>query len=149
MTDFTYSPSHHVPFRDKEALERCRRIRREDIEKHPNPDFKIRVVKDSDIEFIWVTDMFYRIKAAADEGRRIVLILPNPCPVYRHVARLINRFRVNCRHLVAFAMDEYANEDGVIAPETWPQGFVHAMKHYFYAQIDPDLRPPEAQSSAD
>ncbi len=145
MTDFIYSPSHYVPFRDKDALERCRKIRREEIEQHPNPDFKIRVVKDSDIEFIWVTDMFYRIKAAADEGRRIVLILPNPCPVYRHVARLINRFRVNCRHLVAFAMDEYANEDGVIAPETWPQGFVHAMKRYFYAEIDPDLRPPEAQ----
>ena len=145
MTDFIYSPSHYVPFRDKEVLERCRRIRREDIEKHPNPDFKIRVVKDADIDFIWVTDMFYRIKAAADAGQRIVMILPNPCPVYRHVARLINRFRVNCRHLYAFAMDEYANEDGVIAPETWPQGFVYAMKHNFYYQIDEDLRPPEEQ----
>ncbi len=145
MTDFIYSPSRYVPFRDQEALERCRKIKREEIEHHPNPDFKIRVVKDDDIEFIWVTDMFHRIKAAADAGQRIILILPNPCPVYRHVARLINRFRVNCRHLYAFAMDEYANEDGVIAPETWPQGFVHAMKRYFYAQIEEDLRPPEAQ----
>jgi len=145
MTEFIYKPSLYVPFRDQEALERCRRIKREEIEKHPNPDFKIRVVKDADIDFIWVTDMFYRIKAAADAGQRIVMILPNPCPVYRHVARLINRFRVNCRHLYAFAMDEYANEDGVIAPETWPQGFVCAMKHNFYYQIDEDLRPPEGQ----
>jgi glucosamine-6-phosphate deaminase len=145
MSSFTYCPSQYVPFRDMEALERCRKIKREDMEKHPNPNFHIRVVKDVDVDYLWVTDMFYRIKHAADLGRRVVLILPNPCPVYRHVARLINRFRVDCRNLWAFAMDEYANEDGVIAPETWPQGFVYAMKHYFLYQIDEDLRPPESQ----
>jgi glucosamine-6-phosphate deaminase len=145
MPEFTYSPSHWVPFRDKEVLERVRKIRREDITTHPNPDFQIRVVKDSDIEFIWVTDMFYRIKCAADNGERVVLILPNPCPVYRHVARLINTFRVDCRNLWVFAMDEYANENGIIAPETWPRGFMHALKYYFYYQIDQDLRPPESQ----
>ena len=145
MTEFTYQPSHWVPFRDMAALERARSIRREDITKHANPDFKIRVVKDSDIEFIWVTDMFYRLKTAADNGEPVVLILPNPYPLYRHVARLINAFRVDCRRLWVFAMDEYANEAGVIAPKTWPWGFVYAMKHYFYAQIEADLRPPESQ----
>ena len=89
--------------------------------------------------------MIQRIKAAGDAGQRVVLILPNPCPVYRHVARLINALRIDCHHLWAFAMDEYANQDGVIAPETWPQGFVYAMKHYFWCQIDEELRPPESQ----
>lgn len=145
MSEFNYSPSHWVPFRDKKVLERVRKIKREDIAKHPNPDFRIRVVKDSDIEFIWVTDMFYRIKAAADAGEKVVLILPNPCPVYRHVARLINQLRVNCEKLYAFAMDEYANEDSEIAPETWRQGFIYAMKRNFLYQIDQDLRPPESQ----
>jgi glucosamine-6-phosphate deaminase len=145
MTTFEYRPSHWVPFRDQEVLERVRKIKRQDITKHPNPDFRIRVVKDADIDFIWVTDMFYRIKAAADAGERVVLILPNPCPVYRHVARLINQFRVNCENLYAFAMDEYANEDGEVAPETWPLGFVYAMKHNLLYQIDEELRPPEDQ----
>jgi glucosamine-6-phosphate deaminase len=145
MPEFRYQPSHWVPFRDMQALERVRNIKREDITKHPNPDFKIRVVKDSDIDFIWVTDIFYRIKTAAEGGQKVVLILPNPCPVYRHVARLINAFRVDCRHVWVFAMDEYANQDGVIAPETWPWGFVYAMKHSLYYQIDADLRPPESQ----
>ena len=145
MITFKYSPSHWVPFRDQEVLERVRRIKREDITKHPNPDFQIRVVKDSDIDFIWVTDMFYRIKAAMDAGEKLVLILPNPCPAYRHVARLINSFKVNCAKLYAFAMDEYANEHGEVPPETWPLGFVYAMKHNFLYQIDEDLRPPESQ----
>jgi len=43
MTNFIYSPSMHVPFRDKEALERVRRIKRADITKHWNPEFKITV----------------------------------------------------------------------------------------------------------
>jgi len=42
-------------------------------------------------------------------------------------------------------MDEYANEDGRIAPESWPFGFTHALKKYFYNEIDPALRPPENQ----
>ena len=142
---FRYSPSEWVPFRDVEALERCRKIKREDIEKHPNPDFKIKVVPDADVAYIFVTDMFYRIKSAADAGEKVVLILPNPVPLYRQVARLINRFRVNCRHVHAFAMDEYANEDGVIAPADWPLGFMHALLKYFYAEIDEDLRPPREQ----
>ncbi len=145
MTEWKYSPSPWVPFRDQEVLERVRKIKREDITKHPNPEFKIRVVRDDDIEFIWVTDMFWRIKAAADAGERCVMILPNPCPTYRHVARLINQFRVDCSNLYVFAMDEYANEDGVIAPETWPLGFVHALKHYLFYAIDQELRPPESQ----
>lgn len=145
MARFEYSPSKYVPFRDKEALERCRKITREQIDKHPNPDFQIRVVKDGDIGFIWVTDMFHRIKTAADEGKRIVMILPNPCPIYRQVARLINTFRVNCKNLHVFAMDEYADENGRIAPEDWEMGFTYAMKDNFFHQIDRDLRPPEKQ----
>jgi 6-phosphogluconolactonase/glucosamine-6-phosphate isomerase/deaminase len=142
---FRYQPSPYVPFRDVQALERCRRIRREDMERHSNPDYRIRVVKDADLEFIWVTDMFHRIVAARDAGKELVLILPNPCPVYRHVARLINRFEVDCRHVRIFAMDEYANEAGEVAPETWPQGFVHALKRYFFGEIEPRLRMPETQ----
>jgi glucosamine-6-phosphate deaminase len=75
----------------------------------------------------------------------VILILPNPNTRYRKVAHLINKLSVDCSHVHAFAMDEYANEDGVIAPDTWPLGFVYAMKQNLYAQIDPDLRPPEDQ----
>ncbi len=145
MAEFEYNPSHYVPFRDKAVLERVRRIKKKDIDKHSNPDFVIRVRKAADIEMIFITDMFYRIKSAADQGRNVVLILPNPVPSYRHVAHLINTFRLSCKHLYAFAMDEYADENGQIAPESWPWGFLHAMKKNFFNRIDPDLRPSEEQ----
>ena len=143
ICDFAYQPSKWVPFREKEVLERVRNIKRKDIEKHPNPDYKINVIADDELEFIWVTDMFYRIKQAADEGRNVVFILPNPAPLYKKVAYLINKFRVDCKHVYTFNMDEWADENGNVAPESYPQGFLNSTKKFFYNQIDKDLRPPE------
>ena len=145
MKDFTYSPSKWVPFRDVEVLERVRRVTREQIDKHPNPEFKIQVVPNDQVEFIFVTDMLFRIMKAAEERRRCVLILPNPNHGYIKLAHIINRLRVDCRHLHVFIMDEYADEDGAIAPESFPQGFMRSFKNYFYNKLDPELAPPERQ----
>jgi len=145
MSEFKYSPSKWVPFQDMEAIERARRVRREDIDKHPNPDFHIQVVPDGDIEWIWVTDMFHRIKTAADQQQRCILIFPNPAHSYRKLAYLINRFRVDCKHLHIFIMDEYADQDGNVAPRTWPLGFMHSTLKFFYNEVAEDLRPPIEQ----
>ncbi len=145
MSDFTFEPAPWIPFRDKEVIERVRNIKREDITKHPNKNFNIIVEPDNMVEFNFVMDMFYRIKAARDAGEKIVIIMPNPCHAYAKVAALINRFGVNCDHLHAFAMDEWADQDGKVAPESYPQGFGHALKKWFYNKIDENLRPPEKQ----
>jgi 6-phosphogluconolactonase/glucosamine-6-phosphate isomerase/deaminase len=39
-------------------------------------------------------------------------------------------------------MDEWADQDGNIAPETYEAGFAHSMLKYFVYQIDPKLRMP-------
>jgi 6-phosphogluconolactonase/glucosamine-6-phosphate isomerase/deaminase len=145
ISKFIYAPAEFVPFRDQKVIERIRRIRRQDITKHWNPEFKITILPDADIEFLWITDMFHRIKTAMEAGHPLVMITPNPWPDYAKVAHLINKFRVNCRTLHTFNMDEYANEKGEIAPESWEFGFMHAFKKYFWSQIDPKLRPPEKQ----
>ena len=145
MTEFEFSPATCVPFRDMEAIERVRQIRREDMARHPNPDFHIHIVPDGDMEFLWMADMFHRIQTAGNEGCRLVIITPNPWPSYARIAYLINKFRVDCRKLWTFNMDEYANEHGEIAPESWEFGFMHAFKKYFWQPIDPALRPPERQ----
>jgi glucosamine-6-phosphate deaminase len=73
------------------------------------------------------------------------MITPNPWPRYRRLAYMLNQSRVNCRWLHTFNMDEYANEKGEIAPETWEFGFMHAFKKYFWSQLDAKLRPPAKQ----
>ena len=145
MNEFSYSPSKWVPYKNIEIIEKVRKIKRDDLTKHKNPDFKISIVKDEMAEFIWVSDMFYRIKNAADENEKLVLILPNPAHTYKKVAYLINKFKVDCKKLYTFNMDEYADEEGNVAPESYPQSFKRAIKNYFYSQIDEKLRPPEEQ----
>ncbi len=142
-SDFTFAPATFIPFRDPKVLARVRAIKRQDIAKHRNPDFRITVLPDEDIEFLWITDMFHRIKTAMDAGLPLVMIMPNPWPRYVRLAYLLNKFRVNCRRLHTFNMDEYASDDGRIAPETWEFGFLHAFKKYFWSQLDQKLRPPE------
>jgi glucosamine-6-phosphate deaminase len=144
-SSFDFSPASFVPFRDKAVVERVRAIPRAKLTEHVNPDFRIRILPDAEIEPLWIADMFARIRRASEAGEPFVMIAPNPWPSYEKVARLINEHRISCRHLHTFNMDEYANEHGDIAPESWPFGFGHAFKKFFYAKIDADLRPPENQ----
>lgn len=60
--EFTYAPSHHVPFRDKAVLERMRDIGREDFVNHPNPNLAVHVGEDFDMAL----DIFFRIKEASE-----------------------------------------------------------------------------------
>jgi glucosamine-6-phosphate deaminase len=142
---FEFSPASFVPFRDKAAVERVCAIPRAKLTEHPNPDFRIRILPDAEMEPLWIADMFERIRRSSEAGERFVMIAPNPWPSYDKVARLINEHRISCHHLHTFNMDEYANEHGDIAPESWAFGFGHAFKKFFYANIDADLRPPENQ----
>jgi hypothetical protein len=41
---FVFEPSAFVPFRDRAVCDRVRRIPRSELEKHPNPDFRIRIL---------------------------------------------------------------------------------------------------------
>lgn len=141
MKEFNFNPAPWIPFRDKEVLERVRNIKREDMEKHPNPDFKIKIVPS--FGSIFVSDMFMRMKMSDDLDQTCVLIIPNPDPVsYIQVAELVNRFRVNCRNVHLFAMDEWADDQGNIAPITFKAGFSYSFMKYLVSNIDEELRMP-------
>jgi len=145
MSEFAYKPSAWVPFDDVKIIERVRAIRREDIEKHSNPDFKIRVLPAEKIAHIFITDIFSRIYRSDVEDTPVVFMFPNPNPAYWQVAHLINTLKVSCRNVWVFALDEYADQDGNIAPETWEFGFFHSLLNNFYYAIDKELRPPKEQ----
>src|SRR6056297_96204 len=112
MSEFSFKPSEFVPYRDEEVLEEVRNIKREDIEKHNNPDFHIEVVPDDSMDLIVCMDMFQRIKKSDEQDEKVVMLLPNPAPVYEKVAYMLNEFEVSCRNLHVFLLDEWANEDG-------------------------------------
>src|SRR5215212_3989160 len=144
---FGYDLSPFIAFRDREACERVRSIPRARLAEHPNPEFRISLVDDpQDFYARFAADLVGRIREARDADRQFVAILPvGPMPQYELAARMINEERLSLAHVHTFNMDEYANEDGVTAPVTWPGSFQRAMQDGFFGLVDPELRPPGEQ----
>ncbi len=144
---FTYNLAEFIPFRDIKVCERVRRIPREQITLHPNPDFRIRVLDDpSQFYFEFALDIVTRIREAADNGRPFVGIFPvGPMPQYEYAAKLINTEDISLGHVHSFNMDEYADQDGNTAPIGWTGSFQKAMWASFFSKIRTELRPPDSQ----
>ena len=137
--DFQYDLARFIDFRDAAECDRVRRIRRTELTEHANPDFRIAVADDA-AEFYrsFAADLVGRIRAARDEGRSFVAILPvGPMPQYELAARMINDERIALDHVHTFNMDEYANEDGVTAPVSWAGSFQRAMQERFFGARRP------------
>lgn len=136
-----------ITFRDREACEKVRKIEKEEITEHESEDLNIKVIE-NEREFYsaFATDLVKRIRAAGEEDKDFVVILPaGPMPQYPIAARMINELQITCHHVHTFNMDEYADEEGNTVPPTWEGSFQRAMREAFFDKIDDDLRPPEAQ----
>ena len=144
---FDYALSAFIPFRDRAALEKVRRIPRSAIADHPNPAFEIGIIDaKEDFYLAFALDLVRRIDEAREAGRRFVAIVPvGPMPQYTIAAATINALRLTLDHVHFFFMDEYADEDGNTAPVTWPGSFQAAARRNFFDRIDEALRPPEEQ----
>lgn len=147
MVSFNYDLASFLPFRDKAVCERVRAIKKEDLPKHPNPDFKIRIIEEpGDFYLEFALDIVRRIKESLEAGRKLVVIFPvGPMPQYPIAARIINEMKLSCKHVYSFNMDEYADQDGNTAPMSWEGSFQRAMMENFWGLIDEDLRPPMSQ----
>ena len=135
--EFRFRPASWLPHSELplEELERVRNIRREDMEYTNENGYSVRVVLDPTL--CMVQDMFYRIVKSDLEDKPFSMICPNQWPAaYSAVAEMIN-----CRNLHAFAMDEWADENGNVAPLTYGAGLGYSFLNHFYYRIREDLRP--------
>ncbi|HPY37204.1 MAG TPA: hypothetical protein PLH38_05180, partial [Clostridia bacterium] len=53
--------------------------------------------------------------------------------------------KVDCRNVHIFAMDEWADENGNVAPLDYKPGLGYSFVKYFYGSIDPEYRMPYEQ----
>jgi 6-phosphogluconolactonase/glucosamine-6-phosphate isomerase/deaminase len=60
-----------------------------------------------------------------------------------NLADLINRFRVDCRRLHTFNMDEFLDRNGRTVPETHPMSFKGEMMRGLYGRLPAALRVGE------
>ena len=143
---FTFAVPKVHPFVDQAACERVRHIKKADLCTHANPNFKIRIIEDStQFAYSYLLDIVSGIKRSLDEGRRHVIILPAPNPMYALAAQMLNQLRIPCKHVHTFNMDEYADENGNTAPRDWKGSFQYWMWHDLFGRLEPELAIPESQ----
>ena len=141
---FEFKMADFIPYKNKEVIERCRNIKREDMEKCDNPNCRIHIVPSPDL--IWVGDMIARITRSSIMGEKLTMIFPNPCPIeYQAVADTCNLLNLSLKNVHIFTMDEWADQDGNVAPITYKSGFGYSCMKYFYGKIREDLRMPIEQ----
>ncbi len=140
--EFRFRPAAFLPHSELplEELERVRNIRREDMEYTNGNGFSVRVVLDPTL--LMVQDIFYRILMSDLNDTHLTMIFPNQWPdAYSAVAEMLNKYNVSARNVDAFAMDEWADEDGNVAPLTYGAGLGYSFRTHFYGRIREDLRP--------
>lgn len=84
---------------------------------------------------VMITDMVKRIIDSDRLDKKVVMIMCNPCPTYRKVAYMLRELNVNCRNVKFYMMDEWADEDGNIAPLSYKAGFGYAFEKYMLSGI--------------
>ena len=142
MSEFKFKPASWVPFKDQEVMNRLAKMTPEELEKHPNPDVHIKVLEN--FGCVEAAEKFMYIKESFEQNKKFSTIFGNPNPnSHMPLAELINRNRIDCKNCVFVTMDEWADEDGNIAPPSYQSGFTYSFLKYFIQKIDPDLRPKE------
>ena len=140
--EFRFLPAPWLPHSDLplEELERVRNIKREDMEYTNENGYSVKVVMDPTLHM--VQDMFYRFLMSDIHDTPFTMICPNQWPAaYGAVAEMLNKFNVSARNVHAFAMDEWADQDGNVAPLTYGAGLGYSFRNHFYGKIREDLRP--------
>ena len=141
---FDFNPPIWLPTQDKEVLERCRNIRREDMEIINENGYSIRVVPHPCSA---ITAQLFNVIWKSDvEDKKTVIIFPNSWRnVYVAAVELCNTFNVSGRNIHAFCMDEYADQDGNVAPISFRNSLGGSFMREFYLSFREDLRPPLKQ----
>ena len=141
---FDFAPAAWLPTQDKEVLERCRNMRRKDMEITNENGYSIRVVPHPCSAI--TCELFDWIYRSDVEDKKTVIVFPNSWRnVYVAAVEMCNKFNVSGRNIHAFCMDEWADEDGNVAPITYGISLGGHFLREFYLSFREDLRPPLKQ----
>lgn len=138
--DFSFKTADFYPFKNQAEIDRVRAITREDIEalngKHPTaPNMTVEVFKNEEFEMIMITDMLKCIIDSDRYDKKVIMIMCNPCPTYRKVAYMLRQLGVNCRNVKFYMMDEWADDQGNVAPLSYRNGFGNAFYRFMVSNI--------------
>ena len=139
--NFTFKCADFYPFHNQAEIDRVRKITREDFDamggKHPNgnPNLSLEVLANDEFETVMITDMLKRIIDSDRYDKQVNMIMCNPNPTYRKVAYMLRELGVNCRNVKFYMMDEWADDQGNVAPLSYKAGFGNAFYRFMIEGI--------------
>jgi len=141
---FDFEPALWLPTKDKAVLEYCRNIKREEREITNDNGYSVRVVPHPSSAV--TAELFNWIYRSDVEDKKTVIVFPNSWRnIYIAAVQMCNRFNISGRNIHAFCMDEYADENGNVAPITYSASLGGSFLREFYLSFREDLRPPLSQ----
>lgn len=129
------------PFKNLEDIERVSKITYEDIaamndKKHPTAkNATVKLIRGDFCGTLMMADIISRIVESDREDKKCVMILGNPNPMYEHIAYILRQMKVNMRNVKFYMMDEWADEDGNIAPLSYKAGFGYSFNKFMVSNI--------------
>lgn len=141
---FDFEPAVWLPTKDKHVLEYCRNIKRDEMEITNENGYSIRVVPHPSCAI--TAELFNWIYRSDVEDKKTVIVFPNSWRnIYTAAVQMCNRYNISGRNIHAFCMDEYADQDGNVAPISYGASLGGSFLREFYLQFREDLRPPLSQ----
>ncbi len=111
-----------------------------------HPDFQ-PIAADSLEEFnIYMGhEIALKIKEAGDKGEKLAMILPvGPMGMYKWAVYFLKEWKVSCKHVTTFNMDEWADSEGNTLDKSNPASFEYSMKEAFFDKLG-EYTIPECQ----
>lgn len=141
---FDFAPPAWLPTQDKSVLEYCRNIKREEMEITNEHGYSIRVVPHPSSAV--TIELFNWIYRSDVEDKKTVIVFPNSWRnIYSAAVQMCNRYNISGRNIHAFCMDEWADENGNVAPITYGPSLGGHFMREFYLSFQEDLRPKLSQ----
>lgn len=134
---------------DLERIDRCCSHPPEAIAERQSflhPDFEpVACEQIHDFDMMLGHEIALEIKHAADEGRKLALILPvGPMGMYKWAVYFLRAWKVSCSHVHGFNMDEWSDREGNTLDPANPGAFQNAMQNAFYGPLG-ELTVPAGQ----
>ena len=134
---------------DLRKIDYCASLNKEELLERQlfwNPDFEpVECHSLADFEMQMGHEIAMEIKSTKDRNQKLILIMPvGPMGMYRWVVYFLKEWKVDCKHVYGFNMDEWSDDEGNTLSSSDPGAFQNAMIEAFYGPLG-ELTVPESQ----
>lgn len=115
-----------------------------------NSDFNpVECENINDFDTLMGHEIALQIKLAAEEGKKLAMILPvGPMGMYKWAVYFLTSWKVDCKHVYTFNMDEWADGEGNTLDASNPASFEYSMKQAFFDKLGELTIPPAQRNFA-